>query len=187
VEQENENRPGRGHTPSFVERCRQLTEARADNPWLAGGSATVQQQAVKDHAQAMSNFFKGTHRRPSWRKASRDESFRVTGARSGQWDFRRVGRHWGELKIPRAGWVRFRWSRAVPEGVKSFRVTRDYSGRWHVAFAAIPEPIPGPGTGEVVGIDRGVKVAAALSTGEMLTVPGLGSRRPPPISRAGST
>jgi len=56
--------------------------------------------------------------------------------------------------------------------VKSFRIRRDRAGRWHVAFASIPGPVDGPGTGEVVGIDRGVKVTAALSTGEMLTVPG---------------
>jgi putative transposase len=31
----------------------------------------------------------------------------------------------------------------------------------------------GPGTGEVVGVDRGVAVSAALSTGELLRVPGL--------------
>jgi putative transposase len=49
-------------------------------------------------------------------------------------------------------------------------VTQDRSGRWHIAFAAIPEPIPGPGTGETVGIDRGVAISAALSTGELLTV-----------------
>jgi transposase len=56
-------------------------------------------------------------------------------------------------------------------------VTRDRSGRWHIAFAAIPDPIPGPGTGEVIGIDRGVAVSAALSTGELLTVPRLGPMR----------
>jgi hypothetical protein len=37
-------------------------------------------------------------------------------------------------------------------------------------------PVAGPGAGEVVGIDRGVKVSAALSTGEKLTVPGLTGR-----------
>jgi putative transposase len=37
----------------------------------------------------------------------------------------------------------------------------------------IPEPLPAPGNGEVVGIDRGVAVSAALSTGELLKVPGL--------------
>jgi transposase len=50
---------------------------------------------------------------------------------------------------------------------------RDRAGRWHVAFAVIPPPIGGPGTGEVVGVDRGVVVSAALSTGELLCVHGL--------------
>jgi IS605 OrfB family transposase len=52
-------------------------------------------------------------------------------------------------------------------------VTRDRAGRWHIAFAAIPAPVDGPGTGEAVGIDRGIAVGAALSTGEMLRVPRL--------------
>jgi transposase len=55
-------------------------------------------------------------------------------------------------------------------------VTRDRLGRWHVAFAVIPSPIDGPGTGAVVGIDRGVVVSAALSTGEKLHCPGLTPR-----------
>jgi hypothetical protein len=55
---------GAGEMPGFAECCRQLTEARADNPWLAEGSVIVQQQAVRDHGQAMANFFAGTHRRP---------------------------------------------------------------------------------------------------------------------------
>ena len=75
--------------------------------------------------------------------------------------------------MPKAGWVRFRWSRAVPQGVKSYRVTMDRAGRWHIAFAVIPAPIPAPGNGQAVGIDRGVAVSAALSTGELLHCPGL--------------
>jgi putative transposase len=57
--------------------------------------------------------------------------------------------------------------------VKSYRVTRDRAGRWHVAFAHVPTAICGPRDGSVVGIDRGVAVAAALSTGELLPAPGL--------------
>jgi transposase len=60
----------------------------------------------------------------------------------------------------------------VPEA-KSYRVTRDRANRWYIAFAAIPEPISGPGTGEIVGVDRGVTVSATLSTGEMLRCPRL--------------
>jgi transposase len=56
---------------------------------------------------------------------------------------------------------------------KSYRITADRSGRWHIAFAVIPDPIPAPGTGEVVGVDRAVAVAVALSTGEMTSPAGL--------------
>jgi putative transposase len=176
VEQHAWWRPGRDSAPGYLEQCRQLTAARADTPWLAGGSQTVQQQALRDFARAMAGFFAGTRGRPSWRKAGRDEGFRVTGRRGRQWDVRRLSRNRGQVRVPKAGWVRFRWSRDVPADARSFRVTRDRAGRWHVAFAVIPDPVQGPGTGEVVGIDRGVRVSAALSTGQMLTAPGLSAR-----------
>jgi len=174
VEQESWWRVGRGSAPGFAERCRQLTAARAANPWLAEGSVVVQQQAIRDHRQAMTNFFAGTHRQPTWRKAGRDEGFRIVHVNPD--DVRRLSRHTGEVRIPKAGWVRFRWSRPVSANAKSFRITRDRAGRWHVAFAVMPDPVPGPGTGQVVGIDRGIAVSAALSTGELLHAPGLSSR-----------
>jgi putative transposase len=178
VEQHAHRRPGRASAPGYREQCRQLTAARAEQPWLAAGSHTVQQQALRDFARAMTAFFDPANpaRRPSWRKAGRDEGFRITGRRGRQWDVRRVSRHVGPLWVPKAGWVRFRWSRAVPPGVKSYRVTMDRAGRWHVAFAVIPRPVPAPGNGQAVGIDRGVAVAAALSTGELLHAPGLTAR-----------
>ena len=171
VEQQSHWRPGRKSAPSYLEQCRQLTQARAGSDWLRHGSQMVQQQALRDFAQAMANFFAGTHRRPTWRKAERDEGFRIVAVKPGH--VRRLSRKTGEAWIPKAGWVRFHWSRAIPAGVKSYRVTLDRAGRWHIAFAAIPLPIAPPSTGSVVGVDRGVAVSAALSTGEMLTVPRL--------------
>jgi transposase len=175
VEQHAHWRPGRAGAPGYLEQCRQLTAARKEHPWLAADSQTVQQQALRDFTQATSAFAdpRNPARRPGWRKAGRDEGFRITGRRGRQWEVGRVSRHTGQVRIPKAGWVRFRWSRAVPPGVKSYRVTRDRAGRWHVAFAAIPQPLPAPGNGQVVGIDRGVAIAAALSTGELLRVPDL--------------
>ena len=175
VEQHAHWHPGRKGAPGYLEQCRQLTAARAEHPWLAAGSQTVQQQALRDFARAMAAFFDPGNPagRPSWRKAGRDEGFRITGRRGRQWDVRRVSRKVGQVWVPKAGWVRFRWSRAMPLGVKSYRVTRDRAGRWHVAFAAVPDPIPAPGNGQAVGIDRGVVVSAALSNGELLHAPGL--------------
>ncbi|MGP4103723.1 RNA-guided endonuclease TnpB family protein [Nonomuraea sp. KM90] len=171
VEQHAHWRPGRSRAPGFAEQCRQLTQARAENEWLRAGSVIVQQQALKDFAQAMANFFGTTHRRPTFRRRGRGEGFRIVAVKSG--DVRRLSRNVGEVRIPKVGWVRLRWSRAVPAGVKAFRITRDRAGRWQVAFAVIPEPTPAPGTGGVVGVDRGVAVSAALSTGQLLNAPGL--------------
>jgi len=129
----------------------------------------VQQQSLRDFDQAVRNFFAGTHRKPTWRKARRDEGFRIVAVKPER--IRKLNRNRAEVLVPKCGWVRFRLSRAVPDGVKSFRANRDTAGRWHVAFAAIPEPVPGPDTGEVIGIDRGVAVTLALSDGHTYRAP----------------
>jgi putative transposase len=170
VEQQSWWRRGRKAAPGYLNQCRQLTAARAENGWLRAGSQTVQQQALRDFDQAMRNFFAGTHRRPGFRKAFRSNGFRIVGPRAQR--VRRLNRHHGQVWIPKVGWVRFRWSRAVPDA-RSYRVNLDRSGRWHITFAEIPAPVAGPGTGEVVGVDRGIAVSAALSTGDLLNAPRL--------------
>ena len=170
VEQQQHWRPGR-RVPGYNEQCAQLTAARAEHDWLAAGSQTVQQQALRDFAQAMRNFFNGTHRRPRWRKAGVHEGFRQVAVKPHH--VKRLNRRFGQVWVPKVGWVRFRLSRPVPADVKSYRVTRDRAGRWHIAFAHVPDPITGPRDGSVVGIDRGIAVSAALSTGELLHAPSL--------------
>lgn len=184
VEQASWWQPGR-RPPGYVDQCRQLTEARAACGWLAEGSVIVQQQALRDFHQAMAGWFAALRvwhtcdakagpgerpKPPGYRKRGRHEGFRIVAVKPG--DVRRMNRHWGQVLVSKVGWVRFRWSRTVPRA-KSYRVTRDRTGRWHVAFASIPHAIPAPGTGLVVGVDRGVVVSAALSTGELLTTPRL--------------
>jgi transposase len=170
VEQQSWWRPGRGRAPGYLVQAAQLTVARTANPWLAAGSQMVQQQALRDFSQAMANYFAGTYGKPSWRKAAKNEGFRVVAVSADH--IRRLSRHSGEVRVPKLGWVRFRWSRAVP-ATKSYRVTLDRAGRWHIAFAVIPAGLPGPGTSNVVGVDRGITVSAALSTGELLRCPTL--------------
>ncbi|MFV8048238.1 RNA-guided endonuclease InsQ/TnpB family protein [Mycobacterium sp. 48b] len=170
VEQQRHWQRGR-KAPGYIAQSAQLTEARAEFEWLRAGSQTVQQQALRDFAQAMKSFFGGTHGRPTWRKASVYEGFRQIAVRPHH--IEKLSRKFGRVWVPKVGWVRFRLSRPVPRGVKSYRVTRDRSGRWHIAFAHIPDSIAGPKDSSVVGIDRGVVVSAALSTGELLHAPRL--------------
>jgi putative transposase len=185
VEQRSWWQPGRP-APGYVEQCRQLSEARAAFPWLAAGSVVVQQQALRDFQRAYTSWFASLRlwrRRygnlplrqrpappgqPGFRKRGRGEGFRIVAVKPTE--VRRLNRRWAQVLIPKLGWVRFRLSRPLPDA-KSYRVTRDRAGRWHIAFAAIPAPIPGPATGEVVGIDRGVTVTLALSDGRTYQVP----------------
>jgi putative transposase len=105
VEQHSHWRPGRKSAPGYLEQCRQFTAARAEHDWLRAGSQMVQQQALRDFTQAMEAFFDPANpaRRPSWRKAGRNESFRIVALKPG--DVRRLSRHTGQVRVPKVGRV----------------------------------------------------------------------------------
>jgi putative transposase len=197
VEQHSYWYRGRKAAPGFAERCRQLTEARTDSEWLRKGNADVQQQALKDFGRAKQARFTSGFGEPTWRRKYRHEGFRVIGtdrvpefdtdgdpklnAKTGRQIMGRsvvvqkLNRRWAQVKVPGCGWVRFRLTRTELPQAKTFRVTWK-NGQWHIAFAVIPAPVMEPGTGEVIGIDRGVTITAALSDGRTLNCPQLTTR-----------
>ncbi|MDV5145532.1 transposase [Streptomyces sp. SBC-4] len=179
--------------PGFAEQCRQLTEARRESEWLREGNADVMQQALKDFAKAKNAKFTAGFGEPSWRKRFKHEGFRVIGTdRVPEFEpdgraklnakgkqvmgrsvvVQKLNRRWAQVKVPGCGWVRFRLTRASLPDAKTFRITFR-NNQWHIAFAVIPDPVTAPGTGEVIGIDRGVKITAALSDGRKLNCPQL--------------
>src|SRR5216684_3230720 len=83
VEQHKHWHPGRASAPGYLEQCRQLTAARAEYPWLAAGCQMVQQQALRDLTHAMAAFFDPHNPagQPSWRKAGRNEGFRIVAVK----------------------------------------------------------------------------------------------------------
>jgi transposase len=172
VEQQSWWTPYRGSPPDHAERNRQLTEARAEFDWLADGSQTVQQQALRDYNLALDNFFNGSHGLPGFRRRGESEGFQIVGKNA---KAEQLNGRWSRLWVPKVGWVKFRPTRPVPD-FKSYRVTKDRSGRWHVAFAVTLEPIDGPGTGAIIGVDRGVVITAALSEDRELHCPTLTTR-----------
>ncbi|WMX47091.1 transposase [Streptomyces roseicoloratus] len=194
VEQHSHWHRGRKSAPGFAEQARQLTEARRESEWLRSGNQTVQVQALQDFAKAKAARFTSGFGEPTWRKKFRHEGFRVIGddrvpefnpdgtakvnVKTGKQVMARavvvqkINRRWAQVKVPGCGWVRFRNTRPGLPDAKTFRVTFK-NGQWHAAFAIIPDPIAAPGTGEIIGIDRGVKITAALSDGRTLNCPQL--------------
>lgn len=167
VEQFNWGRAGRS-APGPAQRQRQLAEARQGFEWLAAGSSSVQQQALRDFDRAVGAYFGGTHRRPTWRRKFLDEGFCVRDSR-----VEIVNRKWAQVFVPKLGVVKFRLSRPLPAGKLGMARITCKAGRWHVAFPA-PQPSVRAASGRdgrAVGIDRGVTTTLALSDGTMLRAP----------------
>ncbi len=85
------------------------------------------------------------------------------------------------VRVPGVGSIRLRKGRAVPEFGRAFLVTKN--GRWYAIFEAHRLPCALPVTGRSVGIDRGVRVLAALSDGTMIENLRAGSRRRAVVER----
>jgi transposase len=159
------DKPGLGPRPGPAARQRQLARAR-QGTWLAEGSSSVQQQALRDFDQALANWREKTHGRPRWRKKGEDEGFCVRDITVNQ-----LNRRWATVRVPKVGAVRFRLSRPLPNAAGMARITLDASGRWHVSFAAVQPAVVRTTAGSAVGIDRGVVTTLALSDGTMLRAP----------------
>lgn len=65
--------------------------------------------------------------------------------------------------IPGPGFIRLRKGRNVPEFGRAFIVTKN--GRWYAVFEGHREVAPAARTGIRLGLDRGIRVLAALSDG----------------------
>ncbi|MEU8803005.1 transposase [Spirillospora sp. NPDC048819] len=154
----------RGAWMNYVPQARELAEAKKEHAWLTDVPGHCLQQTLMDLDKACRTH--GTWR-VRWRSKSRwAPSFRFP--EGGKIRVERLGRKWGRAKLPKIGWVRFRWSRPLGGEIKSATMSRKGS-QWHISFlvddqAATPEKHALPGT--AVGIDRGVKVAATTSDGD---------------------
>lgn len=155
------------HAPNNAARMRQLTEARAASDWLREGSTVVQQGALRDFDRAMTNWWGGSHKKPTWRKQGQHDGFVIRDL-----TVQRLSRRWGTVHVPKVGPVRFRLTRTWGQvtAATSARVTFRH-GQWHVSFTTLPAPKIEARTGAVVGIDRGVANSLALSDGRMFHAP----------------
>ena len=151
---------------------KELAQARQANDWLRSGSSSVQQAALRDLDRAFQNWWKSPHHfaHPTWRRAGIHEGFYVRDLQ-----VRQINGRWGEVSIPKAGWVRFRVTRswASIEAATSARVTLDRSGRWHVSFTTPPPAFQRKASGAEVGLDMGVAASITTSDGVHLWIPTL--------------
>ena len=158
-----------GQSVGLAAQCRDLTEARGELPWLADVPAQVAQQTLRDLDRAFARFFVGLARHPRCRSRRRQMGLRFPQGVQ----VRKVNRRWGEVKLPKLGWCRFRLSRELDGEVRHATVRRDALG-WHVSFCVATTHAPRePNGGAPIGIDRGVVATVATSDGRLESAPRL--------------
>jgi putative transposase len=163
LEQRREYRR-RGAWMDYVPQAAELADAKREFPWLADAPSHVLQQTLRDLDRACREH--GTFK-VRWRSKARwSPSFRFPAGNLIKVE--RIGRKWGRAKLPKLGWVRFRWSRPLGGEIRSATIARQGQS-WFVSFLVedgrtTPQRHAMPNT--AVGVDRGVKIAATTSAGD---------------------
>ena len=152
----------RGVTLRAIGQCRDLTQARADLPWLADLPAQSAQQVLRQLDCAYGNWWNHDHPAgpPAFRKRGAGLSVPFPGQAV---EVCKLSRRWAEVRLPKVGCVRFRLSRPLGGTVRNATISRDGLG-WHIAFGvatgakpAAPNGLPG------CGVDFGVACSAFVS------------------------
>lgn len=160
-------RANTGRHISFASQCLELTALRSEFAWIAKGSLTAQQQALRDLATSFGNFYEGRSFYPRFKKKGVNDSFRFMGR---EVEFKRLNKSWGSVRLPKIGEVRFRLTRDIVGKLRNVTVSLDALG-WHVSFSTESVSEVEPNFAPSIGIDRGIERALAYSNGEFADFP----------------
>ena len=151
---------------SYVQQCRELTECRTSADWLKAAPVHALQSALWDLDKAFERFFLGLGGYPHTKRRNGADSFRLPDP--SYLGFKRLSKRMGAVKLPKIGWIKVRDWRPLGGAMRSMSITKR-AGHWYVAIQWRTEiDTPAKSTLPPVGIDRGVKVFAALSSGRRI-------------------
>ncbi|GCD75514.1 transposase [Acetobacter pasteurianus NBRC 3299] len=155
-----------GKSISFAGQCRELTDLRRDVDWLREAPIHPLQQALRDLDRAYQNFFSGRSGYSSLHRKGLHDSFRFPDPTSLRVE--RTGKKVGRIKLPKLGWVAFRGWYDLPGVIRNITISRR-SEQWFASVQWEREvEEPAPSILPAVGIDMGVAVFAATSSGETI-------------------
>jgi putative transposase len=155
---------------NYVQSSALLTDWKQDPDlaFLSEVSSVPLQQGLRHLQTAFTNFFAKRARYPRFKSRLGRQSAEYT----------RSAFRWrdGELTLAKmAEPLNIVWSRDLPAGVEPTTVTVscDCAGRWHVSMLCDTETKLLPVTGNVIGVDLGLKSFAVTSDGEVIDHPKL--------------
>jgi putative transposase len=145
---------------------RMLTEARTITPWLAEGSSVPQQQLIRDFGKCRAKALKDIKDRLPIPQRAGMPGYKKKLEAEPSLNYTRRGFRLRDGRLHLAGGIAVSvvWSRQLPAAPSSVRVYRDSVGHWYASFVVSAEVQPLPETGEVIGIDWGVKETATTTS-----------------------
>jgi putative transposase len=164
--------------------CKDLTQWRNDNEWLANTSSVAQQQTIRDFGRARQKALKDIkdrlpikQRRGMPKFKSRHHSVvSLNYTKSGfslieqnkpnhQINNKQVSQEKGFLRLSLAGGIVVSpvWSRPLPSTPTSVRIYQDKVGDWWASFVVQVKHEPLPKNGRIIGIDWGVNEIATTT------------------------
>src|SRR5690606_24277508 len=160
-------RPGR--KIGLKSQSHELTRLREEIEWFRAAPVHALQSALKDLDRAFQNFFAGRAGFPRFKRKGEGDGFHLKD--KSYLGFRRLNRSKGAVRLPKVGWVKLRGWRPLGGELRHVTITRR-GGHWYAAIAWQAEVAdPAPSALPAVGIDRGVAIFAALSSGTNYTAP----------------
>jgi putative transposase len=155
-----------GDNLNYVTQARQLKDLRAAFDWIADVSQTAQARVLKDLDTAFQRFFKGQGGFPGFKRKGANDAFSFAGR---EITVERLNRRWGRVRVPKIGWIRFRWTRSVQGSICEAAIVHTALG-WQISIGCMLDG-GAADNGKTVGIDRGVAVPLMLSDGTSYVLP----------------
>nr|WSY54498.1 transposase [Streptomyces sp. NBC_00886] len=143
-----------------------LTESRRFTPWLAQGASVPQQQVVRDFGTSRAKALKDIKERLPVTQRAGMPGYKKKHESDPSLNYTRRGFRLRDGRLLLAGDISLTvvWSRELPAEPSSVRVYRDSAGDWYASFVVPAEVEPLPRTGQVLGVDWGVRETATTTS-----------------------
>ncbi|MGW4386650.1 RNA-guided endonuclease InsQ/TnpB family protein [Streptomyces sp. NPDC004685] len=157
---------GEKQTCGPVQLAAMLTQARARTAWLREGACVPQQQVIRDFGKSRAKALKDIKARMPMRQRAGMPKYKKKRDALPTLEYTRRGFRLKNGRLHLAGQIALRvvWSRDLPAEPSSVRVYQDSTGAWYASFVVPAKTEHLPETGEVIGIDWGVRETATTTS-----------------------
>ena len=154
-------------TFSYAQCANDMTKLKSELVWLKEVDSTALQSSLKDLDSAYQKFFKEHSGFPKF-KSKKTHRFSYKSKYSNK-NIQYCGKY---IKLPKLGMVKTK-NKLIPQGrILNATVSQEPSGKYYVSLCCTDVDIkPLEKTGNVVGLDLGIKEFCITSDGEMISNP----------------